>query len=250
METRSNQHSVATHLPQPPAWKQVATAIVLAVSTFFGAISAAEPQRFSAAEPHMGVEYEIVLFADNEAAAKDAQRAAFDRIEALNGVLSDYDSTSEAMKLSASAPHEQPIAVGADLRTMLGVSCGLYDQSAGAFDITIGPVTKIWRRARRQRELPSEAALNAAQESVGGDAIESTADGVRLRKLGMRLDFGGIAKGHAAEESLQVLKAKGFKQALVRGSGDIAAGDPPPDAAGWKVAIAPLNPDPITLKIA
>ena len=59
----------------------------------------------------------------------------------------------------------------------------------------------------------------------------------------MRLDFGGIAKGYAAEQALEKLKELGYKQALVRGSGDIAAGDPPPDAKGWVVGIAPLDPN-------
>ncbi len=70
METRSNQRGGGNPDAQQPAWKQVATAFALAVGMLSSGIGAAEPQRFSASEPHMGVEYEIVLFAENEAAAK------------------------------------------------------------------------------------------------------------------------------------------------------------------------------------
>ncbi len=125
-------------------------------------------------------------------------------------MLSDYDSSSEAMKVVADAPHVKPIAVSADLRAMLGASRELYEQSAGAFDITIGPLSKIWRRARRQRQLPADAALDAAQTSVGGEAIELTADGVRLRKPGMRLDFGGNRERSRGRRSTAGAKGQGL----------------------------------------
>jgi thiamine biosynthesis lipoprotein len=64
-----------------------------------------------------------------------------------------------------------------------------------------------------------------------------------LSRAEMRLDLGGIAKGYAVDQALEVLVQKGFKQSLVRASGDIAAGDPPPNEPGWKIGLAPLNPD-------
>src|SRR5262249_20389334 len=118
--------------------------------------------------------------------------------------------------------------------------------SHGAFDVTVGPVVKLWRRVRYTKKMPSSEELERARSLVGYenvllDAKEQT---VRLAKEGMRLDAGGIAKGYAADAALEVLREQGCSRALVAMGGDIAANDPPPDAEGWKVGIAPmLHPD-------
>lgn len=206
---------------------------------------ATELQRFSQTEPHMGVEFEAVLFAADESAARAALRAAFARIAELDTKLSDYSLSSELSKLSAAAPTAEPVKLSDDLFTVLQASQKLAEESDGAFDVTIGPLTKLWRRARRQKELPDATLLKNAHAAVGFqnlqlDAAKKTAS---LSRAEMRLDLGGIAKGFAVDQALAVLKQKGFKQSLVRASGDIAAGDPPPDEPGWKVGLAPLNPD-------
>jgi thiamine biosynthesis lipoprotein len=207
--------------------------------------SAAELQRFSETQPHMGVEFEVVLYAADEPTAKAAIAAAFERIAELDTRLSDYSLSSELSKLSAAAPTTEPVALSDDLFTVLHASQQLAAESAGAFDITIGPLTKLWRRARRQKELPDADLLKKAHALVGFqnlqlDAVKKTAS---LSRADMRLDLGGIAKGYAVDQALAVLVKKGFKQSLVRASGDIAAADPPPNEAGWKVGLAPLDPD-------
>ncbi len=201
-------------------------------------------QRFSASKPEMGVEFEVILYASDEAAAKQGIDAAFARIAELNKILSDYDPESETLRLSAASPNAQPVAVSSDLFFVINKSKLIHEQSAGAFDPTMGPLTKIWRRARRQNELPTADAITAAKKSVGMQFVELPKPGlVQLKQADMRLDFGGIAKGYAAEEALLKLKELGFTRALVRGAGDIAAGDAPPDAKGWTVGIAPLDPN-------
>ena len=127
---------------------------------------------------------------------------------------------------------------------MLRRSKDVYERSDGAFDVTIAPVGRLWRRARRERKLPDPARLAAAPRLVGSDkmVLDSGARTVQLQKPGMKLDVGGIAKGYAAQAALEVLKKAGIKSALVGGAGDIVVGDPPPDAGGWKIAIAPLEP--------
>lgn len=207
--------------------------------------TAAELQRFSQTEPHMGVEFEVVLYAADENSAKAALQAAFSRIAELDTKLSDYSLTSELSKLSAAAPTKEAVQLSDDLFTVLQASQKLAAESDGAFDVTIGPLTKLWRRARRQKELPDAEVLKKAHAAVGFqnlqlDTVKKTAT---LSRAEMRLDLGGIAKGYAADEALAVLVQKGFKQSLVRASGDIAAGDAPPNETGWKIGLAPLNPD-------
>ena len=130
-----------------------------------------------------------------------------------------------------------------DLWGVLAKADAIARQTGGAFDCTVGPVIKLWRRARRTGELPSAEAIAAARESVGYRSIEfdPPRQAVRLLKPKMRLDLGGIAKGYASDAALAALKEQGITRALVAGSGDIAVGDPPPGKKGWRIGIAPLE---------
>jgi thiamine biosynthesis lipoprotein len=120
----------------------------------------------------------------------------------------------------------------------------LAERSDGAFDVTVGPVVRLWRRARRRHELPDPDRLAKALELVGCQKLrlDPKARTAQLMKPGMLLDLGGIAKGYAADEALATLKRYGIESALVAGGGDIAVGSAPPGKAGWRIAIASLEP--------
>ncbi len=199
--------------------------------------------RFEFEETHMASPFHLVLYSTDAAAARRASRAAFDRIAALNAVLSDYDPESELCRLSRGAGGPA-VRVSADLFDVLQRSKVMWERSGGAFDVTIAPVGRLWRRARRDRKLPDRRRLAEARQLVGSDkmVLDPAARTVRLEQPGMKLDVGGIAKGYAAQAALEVLKAAGIPRALVGGAGDIVAGDPPPNADGWTIAIAPLDP--------
>ena len=109
--------------------------------------------RFEFEETHMASPFHLVLYSTDDATARRASRAAFDRIEALNAMLSDYDPESEISRLSRSAGGP-PVQVSADLFDVLARSKRMYERSGGAFDVTIAPVGRLWRRARRDRKLP------------------------------------------------------------------------------------------------
>jgi FAD:protein FMN transferase len=199
--------------------------------------------RFEFEETHMASPFKIVLYSMDEASARRASRAAYDRIAALNTILSDYDPESELSRLARNAGGP-PVPVSTDLFDVLERSKTIYDKSSGAFDVTIAPVGRLWRRARRDRKLPDPGRLAEARLLVGSNqmALDPRARTIELKKPGMKLDVGGIAKGYAAQEALKVLKGAGVSRALVAGSGDIVVGDPPVGERGWKVAIAPLEP--------
>ena len=198
--------------------------------------------RFEFREPHMGSEFTILMYCPDEAAARRASRAAFDRIAALDGALSDYDPESELMRLCARAGGP-PVPVSADLFAVLARSRDFWERSGGAFDPTIAPVVRLWRRARRDKKLPDPEALARARALVGFEnvALDPAARTVRLSKPGMKLDLGGIAKGYASGEAIATLKKAGVDRALVAGSGDVVASGPPPGRDGWVVGIAPLK---------
>lgn len=198
--------------------------------------------RFEFDETHMGSSFHIVLYCADDATARRASRAAFARVAELDNALSDYKPESELMRLCRGAGGP-PVPVGADLFRVLEISRRMYERSGGAFDVTVAPVVRLWRRARRDRKLPDPELLAKALELVGSDAIRLDADlrTVELRRPGMKLDVGGIAKGYASGEAIATLKRHGIARALVAAAGDIVVSGAPPDADGWIVAIAPLE---------
>lgn len=207
---------------------------------------AAEPtlSKFQATEIHMATSFTIVLYAPDEKTANRAFRAAFARVRSLDQTLSDYDDASELSRLAAQAPTQSPVSVSDDLWLALQRSAQLSQLTDGAFDVTVGPLTRLWRRSRRQKQLPSPERLAEARAAVGYQAIKLHDERqlVELLKPGMRLDMGGIGQGLAADAALDTLRTAGITRAIINASGDIRAGDPPPDSPGWKVGIAPLNP--------
>ena len=199
--------------------------------------------RFEFEEPHMGTLFRIVLYAPDQVRANDAASAAFARVEELNGILSDYDPESEVSRLCRE-PANTAVKVSSDLFHVLNKACEVAEQSSGAFDPTMGNYVLHWRRAHRRRELPDQARLEALREKSGYQLVEcdASASTVTLKTEGVRLDFGGIGKGYAADEALKVLAGHDITRALVAASGDIALGDPPPGEHGWNVGVASFDP--------
>lgn len=205
-------------------------------------VQPAKLQRFEFTEPHMGTTFRIVLYAPDEAAARKAARAAFARVAELNAIFSDYQPTSELMKLCEKAGGE-PVAVSPELFDVLEKAERFSILTDGALDVSIGPVVRLWRRARRTRELPRPEEIKKALDLVDYRKIKLDPQRrtVQLLLAGMLLDLGSIGKGYAADAALAVLRQLGFPRALVAAGGDIAVGEAPPDAPGWKVGIAPLK---------
>ena len=191
----------------------------------------------------MGVRARIVLYSPDEAAAAAAARAAFDRIALLEDIMSDYRPTSELMRLCDRAGGP-PVRVSPALMFVLVRSQELSRRSHGAFDVTVGPLAKLWRAARKSGKLPAQSDLRAAMKLVGWRKIslDTVARTVSLSTPGMRLDLGGIAKGYACDEALRTIRDCRIESALAEMGGDIALGDAPPGADGWKIEI-PNNVD-------
>ncbi|HLJ12216.1 MAG TPA: FAD:protein FMN transferase [Planctomycetaceae bacterium] len=203
------------------------------------------PERFEFTQIQMGMPFRIVLYAPDEDSANAAARAAFAKIKHLNGIMSDYEPESELMLLCRTAGTGMPVKVSRDLLTVLSRSLELSKKSDGAFDVTVGPVVKLWRRARKTRTYPDAEELAAALDLVGfrNIRIDEPAGTVELLKKGMQIDLGGIAVGYAIDEVLALLKERGIASALIDGSGDIGVSDRPPGKEGWRIGIAPLEAD-------
>jgi len=224
--------------------KWLIAVLMLAVMLAAGnASAAAELKRFEFTGVEMAVGVKIVLYAADDSTANAAAKSAMAEIRRLNQIFSDYDPNSELRRLCNTATEGSAVVVSRDLWLVLKQSAELSRRSEGAFDVTVGPVVRLWRRARRRGKLPVPERLNPAKELVGYRYVRLNEQkhSVELEKSGMRLDLGGIAKGYAADAALKVITKADIKSALIDFGGDIVLGDRPPEREGWRIAIAPLE---------
>ncbi|EAQ78887.1 FAD:protein FMN transferase [Blastopirellula marina] len=198
---------------------------------------AAPLQRFESVRPLMGTVAKVIVYADTPTAAKQAIDAAFVEMNRQIAILSDYESTSEVSRLGQASPGTTPI--GPELWDVLSYSEKISHATDGAFDVTVGPLTKAWRRMRRRRQIDRQAIADllptVGYAKLKLDPASHTAE---LTIPHMRLDLGGVAKGYIIDAGLQTLRNHGLKQALVDAGGDMAIGAAPPQSAGWKISVA------------
>lgn len=220
--------------------------------------STAAPQsdglkRFTFTQYHMGVDARLVVYAKDQTTAEKACSAAFDRIGDLDGIMSDYRKDSELNRLCDKAGGP-PVAVSRDLFLVLSRSMELSKRSSGAFDITVGPLIKLWRATRKSGVLPTQAEIDLARRLVGYHRIilDPKRQTIKLTAPGIRLDLGGIAKGYAGDEAIKVLKGFGVTRALVELGGDIVVSGPPPGKKGWAIRVpnAAKDKGPVDMEFA
>ena len=200
-------------------------------------------EKFVFEKAEMGLPFRISLYAPDQATAKAAADAAYDRIAVLNSILSDYDSDTELSRLSMTSGQNKVVPVSSTLWKVLWRAQEFAQRTDGAFDITVGPLVNLWRRARRMQEMPSPEMIAQMKARVGYknlrlDPEHHTAE---LLVPDMRLDLGACAKNFAIDEAVALLKERGITRALVGGSGDMTASDAPPGQPGWRIEIAPLD---------
>ena len=219
--------------------------LLLALLGLGQGLFASEPQapetlrRYGFSSPGMGTIFNITLYtSDNRyAEAEAAVLTAFDRIKALNAIFSDYEPNSEINRFAASTPKPWPSST--DLLALTTRALELAQTTEGAFDPTLGQLSRLWRSSRQRQKHPPPERLQKARAATGWHHLQTDASKqtLTLTHPDLLLDFGGIAKGYAADQMLALLKAKGFPMAIVQAGGDTAAGDPPPDLPGWTVAL-------------
>lgn len=202
-----------------------------------------ELQGFVKEEVHMGVRFRLSIYCASPAVAEQAFAAAFAEIARLEQVFSDYRDDSETRRLDH-GPLDTPLTLSADMHQLLLRSVDLHRRTCGYFDVTLGALTKSWRAARRANRPPTDEELAIAKTRVGMQLLELTEPTSLIKRTpGCELDFGGIAKGYAADQVQRMLAEKfGVTRVLIDASGDLVAGDPPPGQQGWQVGLArPAN---------
>jgi FAD:protein FMN transferase len=188
----------------------------------------------------MGSEFNLVFYAPNDSIAKVASDSVFKRIDYLNGILSDYLDGSETNRLSATAGTGEWFYASKILFDVLQQSVRYSQQTQGAFDVTVGPIVQMWRRAIRRKYFPEKKEIKTSRRAVGYRLVKlnEKKQSVLLKRKGMRLDFGGIGKGYAADDALQILRYFGIQSGFLDAGGDLAIGDAPPQKKGWEIEVS------------
>lgn len=196
-----------------------------------------EPPRTEYRHIAMGTLFRIVVVGHFHGDPENAVKEAFARIDEVEKVASDWNRESEIRTWCRSAPHSDPVSVSADLALLLRHSFDMHDLSEGRFDISLGSLTRLWRRCFLAGRLPSESDLERAFRHTGMNFIELKGRKARLTKGGVGLDLGGIAKGYAVDQALQLMIDRGYSHTLIDGGGDLAFSAPHPDSAGWRIVL-------------
>ncbi|RYD36965.1 MAG: FAD:protein FMN transferase [Verrucomicrobiaceae bacterium] len=186
----------------------------------------------------MGTRFAISCHHEDAERVAVAVAAAFAEAERINNTASDYIADSELLSIGK-VPPGTPVRVPALLFGLLEEAWSQAEKTGGLFDPTIGPLTRLWREARRRKVLPDAGTLARAKAAVGWrklvlDPEESTAT---FTAPDMRLDLGGIAKGQAADRMLAILEKNGVPCSSVTAGGDVRMGDPPPGKEGWNIGV-------------
>lgn len=224
---------------------------LLACCLFLVAVSTAfsqEPmQRFHAVHRAMGTEFSLDLFASSQTQADEMFGMAFDEIDRLDDLLSNYKASSELSRISREAAG-QAVVTDAETFRFLDRSQYWSKASGGAFDITVGPLLRTWGLFDHGGHIPSDKELAEARERVGWEKVELDSAAHSVHFSGghaLELDPGSIGKGFAVDSVVSLLRGQGVQNAfLSAGSSTLYGLGAPPGKSGWPVSIPnPEHPD-------
>ncbi|MGB8450786.1 MAG: FAD:protein FMN transferase [Anaerocolumna sp.] len=171
--------------------------------------------------------------------ASAAIEAAYKRIDEIEQMASTSIETSDISKINLASGKEY-VKVHPEIIKMIKTAVTYSGLSDGTFDITVGPLIKLWGIGTPEEKVPAEAEINEVLPLVGykNISINEADSSIKLLKEGMSIDLGGIAKGYAADETIKILKNYGVKNAIISlGGSSIYTMGQKPDGSLWAVAV-------------
>lgn len=202
----------------------------------------------------MGATFSVTACGADRAGVDAALSAAFAEAHRLDRMLSNYDPKSEWSEMNRRAA-ARPVAVSGELFQLISECMRYSSESEGAFDITVGPLMKVWGFYKDEGTLPRGSEVKSALARVGYRHVrlDPAVGTVQFDHEGVELDPGGIGKGYAVDRIADVLKARGVTRALISGGGSSIYGmGAPPDAPeGWRVTIrTPADPHRVAAEVS
>jgi len=219
---------------------QVIAGLLILLTVALGATSCASKplMKFEETRDMMGTFVTITVYSD-EKTAEEAISAAFARMEEIERVASIFDEQSQAFQLNRDGHLD---AASDDLLLLLTMSLDYSQMTDGCFDITIQPLLDLWAGGLwKESEEVQQSRINQTLGLTGWDKIGTEGNQIYFTVEGMKITLGGIAKGYAVDEALEVISSMGIKHALVNAGGDMGTLGSKPNREPWNVAL--VNPD-------
>ncbi len=193
----------------------------------------------------MGSRFDITVVANSEQKGNGYIDLAVAEIQRIEKLISSWDANSETSAINKNAGIKA-VKVSPELFALIERAIRISELTDGAFDISYASMDRIWHFDGRMTEMPSEETIAASVEKVGykNIVLNKAASSVFLKKAGMKIGFGAIGKGYAADKAKALLMSKGVSAGIINASGDMNTWGKQPDGSYWKVAITnPMNKD-------
>jgi len=198
----------------------------------------------------MGTVVEITLLGESEESAKQSALQASQEIKRIEYLMSPWIESSDVTRFNRSAGGEA-VKVSPETVEVIKRAQEVSKLSGGGFDITVGPLVQLWRKAREKGTPPEMEEVKETLNLVNFRNLRTHyGGGVSLRKKGMAIDLGGIAKGYAVDRAFELLKGLGYRNLVVNAGGDLRVGGSKPEGP-WSIGIQhPRDPERIMARIS
>ncbi|WP_082642999.1 FAD:protein FMN transferase [Maribacter dokdonensis] len=206
-----------------------------------GQLLAQEP--FKRTMKLMGSRFDITVVAKDPIEGEEYINLAVSEITRIEKLISSWDPNSQTSEINKNAG-VQPVKVDAELFNLVQRGIGISTLTDGAFDISYASMDNIWKFDGSMTEMPEEAAIKASVSKVGYQNILLNKEDhtVFLKLKGMKIGFGAIGKGYAADKAKELLISKGVVAGIINASGDMNTWGKQPNGDSWQVAITnPMN---------
>ncbi|WDF77104.1 FAD:protein FMN transferase [Mucilaginibacter sp. KACC 22773] len=203
----------------------------------------ADHQTFKQALKLMGNRFELSVVGDNEKRAHEQINAGVDEIRRIEKLLTTFSDDSETNRVNDAAGI-CPVEVSRETFDLVKRSISISNLTQGAFDITYGSIDKrLWNFDQQMTTLPDEQTAKKMVRLINfrNIVLDDGPCTIFLKEQGMRIGFGGIGKGYAAERAKQIMIAQGVTSGVVNASGDLTAWGLQPDGRKWTIGV--VNPD-------
>lgn len=231
---------------------RVPIVVILIISLYSSNLRSQEWSKFTFTQPGMGTLFNLTFYAIQESDALEASEASFSELERLEQIFSDYRPNSYINQLSANLPLNQRKVILPEVFEVLSLSHQLNILSNGVFDPTVGPLTRLWRKAQQSGIFPNHETILKVKEQVGFHHVRLNQEDYSIVLLAdsVKFDFGGIAKGYTADRMAFILESFGIHSYLIDAGGDLLIGDPPPQLNSWSVGIEGSNQEITAVQLA
>ena len=213
----------------------------------FSLTSGFSQQVFKKTTVLMGSVFELTLVEKDSALAHEHLQQVISEIDRIENLISEWRPQTQVSEVNRNAGI-RPVKVDREVLELTRRALRYSELSEGAFDISIAAMDKLWRFDGSMTEMPAEEAIRKSVERVGYRHIvlDSAASTIYLAIPGMKIGFGSIGKGYAADKGRELMQALGVQGGIVNASGDLSSWGTPPGSKVWKIGIYnPFKPQKI-----